>query len=394
MGVDERSELERLLEETPAEASARQARAFDELAGDRPGSLILFGAGGLGRSTLAGLRSIGVEPLAFADNDRALWGAEVDGMPVLSPSEAMDRHGRDAVFVVTTMRGCVEGPPARAVRDQLAAFGTAPVVPVGFLFWKHADAFLPYYFVGEPAAVVRGSDRIRRAFDLMADDRSRAEFVAHVRCRLTLEYAGTSPDDMAGIYFPRDLFSLRDDEVFVDCGAFDGDAISQLIARSDGAFARIVAFEPDEASFAQLQTYVSSLPSPLAERVALVRAAVGAEQGTANFAATGDVGSSLRDDGSVQVRVLPLDGHVGDVAPTFIKMDIEGGEADALRGARETIREHAPLLAISAYHRPEDVWELPLLVHSLSEGYRFHLRPYMDACWDTVCYAIPERRHT
>ena len=78
--------------------------------------------------------------------------------------------------------------------------------------------------------------------------------------------------------------------------------------------------------------------------------------------------------------------------PTYIKMDIEGAEEEALTGATRIIRERAPILAICVYHRFDHLWKLPLLMRSLSEEYRFHMRPHADACWDLVCYAVPRSR--
>ena len=68
-------------------------------------TLVLFGAGGIGRKTLAGLRALGIEPLAFADNNPALWGKRVNGLQVLSPQEASARYRKTAVFVVTIWSG-------------------------------------------------------------------------------------------------------------------------------------------------------------------------------------------------------------------------------------------------------------------------------------------------
>jgi hypothetical protein len=78
--------------------------------------------------------------------------------------------------------------------------------------------------------------------------------------------------------------------------------------------------------------------------------------------------------------------------PTFIKMDIEGAEMDALRGARETIQKHKPILSICVYHRQDDLWRVPLLIESMAEGYRFYLRPHDVDGWQLVCYAVPEGR--
>lgn len=59
--------------------------------------------------------------------------------------------------------------------------------------------------------------------------------------------------------------------------------------------------------------------------------------------------------------------------PNFIKMDIEGAEALALRGCENVISNYQPKLAISAYHKPEDLFELPLLINKLNPKYKLFL---------------------
>jgi hypothetical protein len=71
----------------------------------------------------------------------------------------------------------------------------------------------------------------------------------------------------------------------------------------------------------------------------------------------------------------------------FIKLDIEGAEASALRGASRTIREDKPRLAISLYHRLQDFYELPLLLRGLNPGYRFAIDHYSIHSEETVLYA-------
>jgi hypothetical protein len=73
-------------------------------------------------------------------------------------------------------------------------------------------------------------------------------------------------------------------------------------------------------------------------------------------------------------------------------MDIEGSEPDALIGARTIIQQNQPVLAICAYHRQNHLWQIPLLIHAMSEKYRFFLHPHLLEVWDLVCYAIPVER--
>lgn len=89
------------------------------------------------------------------------------------------------------------------------------------------------------------------------------------------------------------------------------------------------------------------------------------------------------------IPVVALDDVCKDEAVTFIKMDIEGSERNALLGSERTIARCKPKLAISIYHKPEDVWELPELILRMNPEYALYVRHYSLTAEDTVLYAIP-----
>jgi FkbM family methyltransferase len=383
-----RRELDALLDADPAEVIARGRARFDELAAPFPERLVLFGAGALGQRTLAGLRNAGIEPLAFADNSAALWGQSVEGIRVVPPAEAAEQFGASAAFVVTVFR---LGPPT----EQLRALGCATVVPYAPLFWKYPEAFLPFCFMDLPTEIFAQREAVRRAFDLWSDDASRREYVAQIRWRTLLDFDPLPPasDDE---YFPPDLVQMREDENFVDCGTFDGDTIRAFLERSGGRFGRIAGVEPDPANFARTQRYVATLPAGLRERIDLLPYAAGERRQEVRFAASGDVTSTVVSEGgcsegAIEVECAPLD-ELLPFQPTFIKMDVEGAERDAVAGAARLLREARPTLALCAYHRADDMWQLPLLIDRFAPGYRFHLRRHAEGGWDLVCYAVPAER--
>ena len=91
------------------------------------------------------------------------------------------------------------------------------------------------------------------------------------------------------------------------------------------------------------------------------------------------------------IKVTTLDKQLGNRKVSFIKMDIEGSEHEALVGAEKLIRGQTPVLAISIYHRLEDIFSLPKLIIEFCPHYKFFLRHYNF--WEpaeTVLYAIPE----
>lgn len=385
-------ELRKILNEDFGSIIEREKSSFDELTSPFNSSLVLFGAGGLGQKTLAGLRLKGIEPLAFSDNNPSLWGSTIDGIPVLSPESAAKRFGDKAAFVVTIWRA---GGEHRYVntRKQLLDLHCTKVVSFGFLYWKFDDVFLPYYALGLPHTLRSQSDLIERAFDLWHDDASRSEYLSQLRFRFALDFDNLPQPVEHDQYFPDDLFSLKNDEVFVDCGAYDGDTLKVLLeGHLPNYKGQIIALEPDPANLVKLRGYVETLRSDLQDRVRIVPKAVGARRETVCFSATGTESAVVEPSGPVSVDCVALDEILQGLDPTIIKMDIEGAEPDALTGAKNIIQKAKPVLAISVYHRPDHLWQIPLMIRSLSADYNLFLRPHNAEGWDLVCYAIPDNR--
>ena len=381
-------QVQNLLSEGISAAIERENTAFDRLTGPLGRSLVLFGAGGLGRKTIAGLRRVGIEPLLLADNNPALWDKSIDNVKVVSPQEACARYGKTAAFVVTVWGG--EGHDRMNDRvDFLRKLGCETVITFGPLFWKFPKVFLPHYAAAPAHEVHQQADAVMKAAGLWEDDASRREYESQIRWRLFFDFDGLADPVIHPIYFPSDLFSLTEDEVFVDCGAYDGDTVESFVSHAQAGFRKIIALEPDPTSFAKLSRKVSGMPAR--DSITLHQAAVGASNGTILFSGDGLPSSSV-GSGSMEVRCMALDDIALPDAPTYMKFDIEGAELDALAGARRIIEQHAPVLALSSYHKQNHVWEIPSLIQSFNPDYRFFLRPHVPDVWDLVCYAIPSKR--
>ena len=388
-GLSLGTELEALLSEDLGSVVRREQTTFDERTAPLSEALVLFGAGRLGRAVLAGLRRAGVEPLAFTDNNPALWGKAVDGVQVLSPGDCAERFGQSAAFVITIWNGNAADRMADR-RRQLRDLGCSRIIPFAPLFWKYASIFLPHYCLDLPHKVIQQGDSVRQALGLWADEASRCEYIRQLNWRMSLDFDQLLPPTAGKQYFPDDLFRPSSDEVFVDCGAFDGDTIGGFIRRQ-ASFGRIIAFEPDPANMQNLQRRVSALPEAMQTRIALMRLAVGSHRGKVPFRAMGTDLSAV-GSGALEIDCLPLDEALEDCTPTYIKMDIEGSELQALTGAQKIIKRTLPVLAICAYHHQSDLWQIPLFIRAMFDDYRLYLRPHGSEGWDLVCYAVPVSR--
>lgn len=388
--ISPRAAVELLLTESIPSARERERSAFDELTGSLRDSIVLAGAGGLGRRCLAGLRHQGVEPIAFTDNNPALWGTPIDGLEVLPPEQAARRLGRTAVFVVTIW-GAHSADRMNHRQTVLRSLGCECVTGFEPLFWKYPEGILPHYASDLPHKVLQRATDVLNAFDLWADDRSRCEYLAQLKWRLFGNLESLPPPERGGAYFSPDFIQLHPAEVYVDCGAFDGDTIKAFLAASNSSFRKILAFEPDPINFETLRRFVTTLPSAVQARITLEHAAVAAQNGKVRFSAQGSLSSRV-GEGEEAVEAVGIDSRLDGVSPTFIKMDIEGAEPDALLGAENHIRNVSPTLAICCYHSQDHLWSIPLLINSLRPDYKFYLRAHDLEAWDLVCYAIPPSR--
>ena len=228
MRINFSDELQELLSENISSIQLRERSTFDQLASPFEKSLLLVGAGGLGRRTLTGLRKLGIEPLAFTDNNSQLWNTNLDGLKVLNPQEAVQRFGQKASFVVTIWSDTV-GHPLAQIQRQFHGYGPVKVVSFAFLYWKYKETFLPYFGLDLPHLIHNQFENVRSAARLWADDASRQEYLAQIRWRLHLDFEGLPHPVSHRPYMPTDLFSLGRESVFVDCGSFDGDTIREFL---------------------------------------------------------------------------------------------------------------------------------------------------------------------
>ena len=336
----------------------------------------VYGAGRMGREALAHCRASGIEPLAFIDR-AARPGMTVDGIPVITP-ESASRDGEGAhVLVALHSPGVDVAGIVDALRGQ-------PYGRVSTLWAESArSGWLPRSpFWLEPGFDWSGEDgAIAAARALLVDDASRAVYDQQIALRRHGDYDGLGAPTPHDQYLPQDLDPWPQPMRLLDCGAYDGDTIRAMRA-AGVTLDRYIALEPDPDNHAKLVASLGDDPVGT-----LVKAGAHVERGTLSFSA-GEGGAAHVDaGGDVAIDVVRIDDLCADFAPTLIKMDIEGTERDALAGAANTLVRDRPDLAISAYHRIDDLWRIPLQIDALLPGYRFHLRSHAHNGFDTVLYA-------
>lgn len=388
------SELSGLLSESVDDARLRESTAFDRFAGELSSRIVLFGAGGLGRRTLSGLDRAGIRPLAFADNNSALWGTDIGGITVLSPEDAALRYANSAVFVISIW-GADSLHRYQHSFEQLRQLGCDRISPIAWLAWRYPTLLLPHYALDLPSKLIADKGAVEESLKLFRDLDSCREYVSQIRWRLSGDPGCLSGPVQEAQYLVSDIARALDNEVVIDCGAYDGDTLRSWLEVRGATFATYFAMEPDPDSRSRLETNLRALPSDVAERIRVLPYATSNLTGPMSFSASGLPSASLGSAGDLTVegiRIDDLQSEFEQARPTFIKMDIEGAELDAIEGAANTIRTFQPMLAIAAYHSQNHIWRIPLAVAALSPNNSFYLRPHNEEAWDTIFYSVPSGR--
>jgi len=366
-----------LLMESVDSARMREQSAIDGPLGAAKGKVVLYGAGKIGRKVAAALCCVGIEPLAFADNDPSLNGTLVEGIPVLAPAVAAQRWGGEALFVVTTFLPTGGGMAARMA--EISGLGCTRITNFLLVGWKYSG-ILPHFAAARPSELLRNAHALAKVGTLWADDLSRDTYRIALEWRLHGRFAPAGqpvPDQ----YFPRDILRPIQHEVFVDGGAYNGDTLRA----AHWPLAKVLAIEPDPAN-------ASLLRATMGKNIQLVEVLLGSSAGSARFAGNGTMASSRSDIGNLEIPVTTLDELTKEEHPTFVKLDVEGDELAALRGGLGMLKREKPVLAVCVYHRPEDIWMLPLFLKESLPDHAMYLRAHAWDGFELVAYAVPLSR--
>jgi FkbM family methyltransferase len=217
-------------------------------------------------------------------------------------------------------------------------------------------------------------DEYVTVYDMLSDAPSRDALRRIMLSRFFLDAAYFEPIYKLE-YYDWSFLVKRDSAVFVDCGAYNGDSVLSFIEHYGENYEKIYAYEPTPDIFEQLEKAVAAYP-----RIETRSCAVGEREGTVTFnlnIAQGQTGNFVANGhgngGNITVPVISLDNEIKEPI-SFIKMDIEGSELDALRGAKCHIVNDKPQIAVSAYHTFKDLRTIPLLIHSYNKNQRFYFR--------------------
>lgn len=338
--------------------------------------IVIFGAGQYSLSLMPLLYSI---IAYFVDNmptkqDTLFWGIKV-----CAPERLLEEDPEETVVIVNAEY-------YREMAKQCYDLGHRNIYAS---MYKNANEIIPESefvaenFLKRRAAVLTENGFFAEMPGLFADGTSIDVF------NKIVELYRQGSFDFSGIYsgkiYFNDIFEPGDDELFVDCGAYDGKSVVDFIFYTKGKYQKIFAYEPDIVNFSLCRRNLADL-----HNVFLFNCGLADSEGDFWFDGRGTQSSkfvdSKSDDSLIKVHTVKLDSLI-DEPVSLIKMDIEGAEYSAIQGASEVIRKYKPKLAISVYHNDDDLVRIPLLLRALVPDYKFYLRHHTTTYVDTVLYA-------
>jgi len=342
--------------------------------------LVLYGAGNKGREILRILRASGHTVAAFIDRTPR---EAVEGIPVFQPADpraaALARDGCTAIVGVFNF-----AVDPLAIHDLLASLGFSRVVGIAEL--RQHYPLGETYWLGESERMTPTAAGARAMWLKLTDAESRATLTHTVALRRTLDPRYLRQLSALDQYAPAGVPTPRRHLRFVDGGAYDGDTLLAL-SKTGCTFEAVTAYEPDPENYARLSANVAA--GEFGAELTLFPCGLGAHTDQVRFRSQGLSSSSISPDGDTVIQIVSLDECAPRFRPNYVKLDIEGAEAAALRGMAKTIRAARPALAVCVYHKPADLWEIPQLVEDLLPDSHFYLRAHAWNGFDLVFYAVP-----
>ena len=345
--------------------------------------IVMYGMGNGADKILSICEKYGIEVCDFFASDGFVRGHFFHGKRVLSYTEACEKYGCENMIVLLSFASSLPDVLANIykIADECELY--APDVPV-----CGENLFCSEFFE-------ENEGKIERVRELLCDEESRRVYDSVIGFKLSgdVKLLRDTHCDFSEVYR---LLGAERFEKIADLGAYNGDTLRE-IAPFAANLKEAIAFEPDRRNHKKLSDYAEGEER---FKINAIKAAAWSHKDTLLFDGSGNRNSTLFSAGievnrppkTVEVEAESLDDVLGGERVDYVKFDVEGAETEAISGSLETIEKYRPALMISLYHRSEDVFALPLMIHERFPDYKFYIRrrEYIPA-WDMVLVAVSDK---
>lgn len=341
---------------------------------DKP--IVMYGMGNGADRILAILEGMGVQVADFFASDAFVRGHSFHGVRVKKFSEIQELYEDFVIVIAFAVQDRPTMDYIRSLAERYELY--VPDLPVT------GDILFDRDFLAAHM------DEAQQVYDMLADEESRRIYHTLMAHKLTgrLDLLMQTESDRAEVL--RELLPLGKSEGYADLGAYNGDTVAEFLTMTGGAFSAVHALEPDPKNYKKMVARLEGMELYPDDRVHLHNLAAWNKETTLHFAAKAGRNSAVTAAGR-ETPADALDNLAGHDRISYMKLDVEGSEREALLGAAETIRRCRPKILLSAYHLSRDLFALPLLIESIAPDYRFYLRrfPYIPA-WEINYICLPE----
>lgn len=354
----------------------KEKQALKDKLLERP--IILYGVGFFGGVIVKNFIAEGINVECFCDSNKKGVDQET-GLKIISPNE-LKKEYYNANVLISVANPSTEQAIYEAVeklgfdKRQIFHFRDA------YKFIRKSRVEQVSLKLSEFEQLVNGYNHV---FDFLSDKKSKEIVLQTIRSYLFNDLFTYDPPNES--YFP-EQFKLSDNEVFIDGGLYTGDTTQEFIRRVNSHYKQIIGFDIDQNNLSVAHKNLDFMQGVTIIEKGLWDCTVSKNAELGIMA-----GSNINSNASDVVDLTSLDEVFANISsddyPTFIKLDIEGSEKQALLGAQNIIKSAKPKLAVCVYHKPEDIFVLTDLIKSINGDYNFFLRHYSPYIWDTVLYA-------
>lgn len=331
--------------------------------------VVLYGAGYCGLETLTLMRKHHILVVAVCDDNRE--GEFLDNLRITSIDKIQHSYGI-VIFITSGFN--------KIMKQRLVQLGLIDLYKeIDFGRYDENKENLEYFR--------EHRQEINTAYTLLSDVKSKTIFINLMNYRVSRKLHFLDGLEEDNQYYPREKilnFSFEPDHIFLDLGAYDGDSILEFVKYVHGRYNRIFAVEASEKNYKNLLVNTADTPNIECYNIGVYK-----EKTQLHFMVSDAKNTFATDEGTTVLAVDTVDNIVQAKPISFIKMDIEGAEYNALLGAQETIKSNTPILAISVYHKVEDLFRLLLLIQKIHPKYDYYLRHYSPTVIETILYAVP-----
>jgi len=288
-----------------------------------------------------------------------------------------------ALVVVSTGKQSIENE----IISISLAHGFCDVIPMMSIYEIHNPFSQPSRLYSDGYQYFHQcSESIISAFDLLEDDISEAVFcgVFHNHCTRI-----PAPVPMRHKFehnFPKDLPFSINYESYLCCGA-DSHQLSFALNMLHDKIRHLFVIDPmiegpmvNDFNF-KVNANITMIPCALGNSEGIVRFTRKSSSRSTTF------GCRISSSGETFARLTSIDTIASTFNASFISMDIEGAELDALKGSINLLNRCRPILAICLYHSVDHLWSILNFLHGLDLGYKFWIRNYSSFSSETVLYA-------